>query len=77
MGSNFSYPTALNNANGSLSYSFSCNGATFVMLDQFESSDPSAITASSATLGEYGYDTANNTVWAVVNQDGKLRCRCS
>ncbi len=36
LGTNFSEPTDVNNANHSLSYSFEYNNATFVLLDQFD-----------------------------------------
>ena len=36
VGSNFSYPTAVNNANGAVSYSFDYNNTRFVLLDQFD-----------------------------------------
>ncbi len=39
IGTDFSYPTAANTANHSVSYSFQYNNATFMMLDQFQSPD--------------------------------------
>ena len=36
VGGNFSYPTAVNNANGALSYSFDYNNTRFILLDQFD-----------------------------------------
>jgi hypothetical protein len=39
VGRNFSYPTAANTANSSVSYSFQFNNATFMLLDQFKSPD--------------------------------------
>jgi hypothetical protein len=36
VGGNFSYPTPVNNANGSVSYSFDYENARFVLLDQFD-----------------------------------------
>lgn len=39
IGTGFSYPTVANNANGSVSYAFQYNNATFMILDQFQSPD--------------------------------------
>ncbi len=39
VGFDFSYPTAANTANNSVSYSFECENATFLILDQFKSPD--------------------------------------
>ncbi|HET6513531.1 MAG TPA: metallophosphoesterase [Thermodesulfovibrionales bacterium] len=39
VGSDFSYPTTANTANNSVSYSFQYDNATFMILDQFKSTD--------------------------------------
>jgi len=47
-GGNFSYPSSVNSANGSLSYSLDFNNTRFVLIDQFENSDPGGTTTSVA-----------------------------
>ena len=48
VGTNFSYPSSVNSANGSLSYSLDFNNTRFVLIDQFENSDPGGTTTSVA-----------------------------